>query len=298
MKKYSIIIPHYNNPRGLQRLLASIPDNDFIEIFIIDDNSTSGKEFCLSLQERAKVIFLDKNVGAGACRNIGLNYVSSKWILFADSDDYFTSDAFSYLDEFYSSNADIIFFSVDSFIEGTDIQSDRHILVNKLVYDLIKKNDQAIRYCSAVPWGKMINAKLVREKLIKFDEVICSNDVIFSLKVGHAAKNIKGSKKKVYVVTRNNCSLTSNKDKKSLLTRLSVTLRANSFLYNVGKRKYQISLIKILVCYKFYIPLNVIKDLLFNVITFRQKLFPKDSFSIILSGDFLKKLFRSFKNIN
>ena len=38
---YSIIIPHKNTPRLLERCLCSIPTWDEIQIIIIDDNSNS-----------------------------------------------------------------------------------------------------------------------------------------------------------------------------------------------------------------------------------------------------------------
>ncbi|MFS2459047.1 glycosyltransferase, partial [Phocaeicola vulgatus] len=42
---YSIIIPHKNTPRLLERCLYSIPTWDEIQIIIIDDNSNSVSVF-------------------------------------------------------------------------------------------------------------------------------------------------------------------------------------------------------------------------------------------------------------
>ncbi|NRR75759.1 hypothetical protein HRD57_10405 [Tetragenococcus halophilus] len=37
--KYSVIVPHKNNFNGLQRLVKSIPEDEKIQIVLIDDNS-------------------------------------------------------------------------------------------------------------------------------------------------------------------------------------------------------------------------------------------------------------------
>lgn len=39
MDKVSIIIPHKNSSKKLERLIKSIPHNSFFEVIVIDDNS-------------------------------------------------------------------------------------------------------------------------------------------------------------------------------------------------------------------------------------------------------------------
>ena len=41
MYNYSIIIPHYNSPNLLKRMLNSIPEREDIEIIVVDDCSKS-----------------------------------------------------------------------------------------------------------------------------------------------------------------------------------------------------------------------------------------------------------------
>ena len=40
--KYSIIIPHYNNPELLMRCLKSIPVSEDIQVIVVDDNSPNA----------------------------------------------------------------------------------------------------------------------------------------------------------------------------------------------------------------------------------------------------------------
>ena len=90
---FTIIIPHKNIPRLLERLIKSIPMRDDLEIIVVDDYSDSNfvdfvnfpgkdrKNFLLLLNEGEK--------GAGHARNFALPYAKGKWVLFADSDDYY-----------------------------------------------------------------------------------------------------------------------------------------------------------------------------------------------------------------
>lgn len=65
---YSIIIPHYNIPDLLQRLLDSIPQREDIEIIVVDDNSSSDvvdfNHFPGSDRNDVRIIF-DKKVAMG-----------------------------------------------------------------------------------------------------------------------------------------------------------------------------------------------------------------------------------------
>ena len=74
---YSIIIPHKNTPRLLERCLCSIPTWDEIQIIIIDDNSNSESvdfsHFPGNGRKNTEVLFTKEGKGAGYARNIGLS---------------------------------------------------------------------------------------------------------------------------------------------------------------------------------------------------------------------------------
>src|SRR5690554_3662855 len=113
----SIIIPHFNSPRLLEKLIASIPVREDIQIIVIDDNSTVDKEIYQRLVKNTSashhVLFLKNNSGkkgAGACRNIGLKWSTGHWVLFADADDYFVEGFYQKIKRFFNSEYDVIFF--------------------------------------------------------------------------------------------------------------------------------------------------------------------------------------------
>lgn len=237
MTEISIIIPHYNSEKKLMRLLKTIPESDKIEIIVVDDNSEK------ELNLKNKNIIVKRNLSnkrsAGTCRNIGLSIASGRWIIFADSDDFFLPNAFKIIKNHLNSKEDIIYFTPTSIIEGTKNESFRHLGYKKLIDNYMNLAlREEIRYLFYVPWSKMIKSTLIREHNIKFDEVLASNDVKFSVLIGHFAKEISCSKEKIYCVTENKSSLTKKKDKEHLNSRIKVALNTNLFLKKNKKRKY------------------------------------------------------------
>src|SRR5699024_11398178 len=93
MVQLSIIIPHYNSTFLLAKLLRSIPYNSAVQVIIIDDNSDEfyqSELYNLQLKNNVAIYTNESNTkGAGASRNIGLEKAVGKWLLFADSDDYY-----------------------------------------------------------------------------------------------------------------------------------------------------------------------------------------------------------------
>ncbi|WP_133150257.1 glycosyltransferase family 2 protein, partial [Vibrio breoganii] len=151
-----------------------------------------------------RVVFLENSTrkkGAGSCRNIALEQAKGDWILFADSDDVFIEDAFNIIDSYLlmaeDTSLDIVYFSPKSKNQN-GASSLRHLRYSNLVNDYIESGNDAIRYQFYVPWSKLIRAHLIKSNNIKFDEVIASNDVMFSALVGHFAKKIECTTDSIY----------------------------------------------------------------------------------------------------
>lgn len=90
----SIIVPVYNVGMYLERCLDSLVNQTQrdIEIICVDDGSTDNCATILAAyaeqDERIRVI-TQANAGLGAARNRGLDAVSSPYIMFCDSDDWY-----------------------------------------------------------------------------------------------------------------------------------------------------------------------------------------------------------------
>lgn len=93
MAEISIIVPVYNVEKYIRRCIDSLIAQTFksIEILLIDDGSTDNSgticdEYAL-IDDRIKVIH-KANGGVSSARNVGLDNVRGRFIMFCDPDDY------------------------------------------------------------------------------------------------------------------------------------------------------------------------------------------------------------------
>lgn len=236
----TLIIPHYNSVDLLEKLLLSIPHRKEIEVIVIDDKSTVGREAYDVLREDTRfsaIDFLDNKTerkGAGVCRNIGLNKAMGKWVLFADADDYFTDTMYDGVCRYFNDDVDVIFFKPTSIFVDTGKESDRHIRFCERLEHYTKeknlKNELELRYKLDVPWSKMINRSFLIQNRIVFEEVIASNDILFSAKVGFFMKKFLVSEETIYVATRSFGSLTGNRSEEVFHIRLGEKIKYYTFL--------------------------------------------------------------------
>lgn len=188
---YSIIIPHFNIPQLLGRCLRSIPEREDVQIIVVDDNSPGHENYMSIVPElkRANVEFYvtKDGLGAGHARNVGLSHAIGKWVLFSDSDDFFTENISELMDEYLNDEHDILFFNVKSCeCYNTEIE----YKIDKLKKYKETRNDIYLRVCYTEPWGKFIKHELIRNKNIKFQETKAHNDLLFAVKSGMEARNV------------------------------------------------------------------------------------------------------------
>ena len=85
-----------------------------------------------------------------------------------------------------------------------------------------------------------------------FDEIIASNDVMFSLKIASFAKKIKACKDILYVITLSRGSVTQIISKTHFNAKFKTALNANKFLCSIDMKRYQQSILYFLgKSYKF-----------------------------------------------
>ena len=254
MYNYTVIIPHKNCPDLLQRALDSIPENDDIQVIIVDDNSDESKvdfEKFPGLERKNTIVVFDKSgKGAGRARNIGLSKIdnNTKWVTFLDADDFYSKDAEAIFEKYKDNQNDIVYFLWDSVYSDTLEPSNRKRFYLKKISQ--SNNDKDIlKYKMYWPVGKFVSYKIVNENNIKFDEVIASNDAMFSVKVGHISKNIEVSDDTLYIVTESSNSLVKQVSFEVTNCRFNVAKNINNYLKVIGKSKYHVNLFGI--AYKF-----------------------------------------------
>ena len=215
---YSIITAHYNNPELLKEMLASIPHRSDIQLIVVDDNSFEDpEELKLRLGSevlgRIELYYNPTPVhGAGRCRNEGIRHAKGKWILFADSDDYLTDDAFDILDRYRDAQEDIIYFIPHALVLPEKTEGSRHKTYEKLIREYLddESAEDMVRYRLYAPWSKLMRRELLEKHHVRFDTCCWSEDVMFSVKAAYYADKISACEDTVYIVTQREGSLTSH----------------------------------------------------------------------------------------
>lgn len=246
-KKLSIIIPHYNTPDLLKRLLDSIvPEKrDDTEVIVVDDHSTRTEEYQETIRQFPEVMFYSNHPqkkNAGAARNTGLEKATGTWLLFADADDVFLPGWYGIVSEYFDQSYDIVYFSP----EGKRIINNMSetyrqkwkAIISGYLEDPSETNENILRYCFSVPWSKLISGNMVREKGIQFDEIQYGNDNLFSARCGAAAKTIHADQRNIYCSIKNPESLCSITSREIFTNRSKTQCRTYAFIRTqIGSRK-------------------------------------------------------------
>lgn len=274
MIDFSIIIPHKDSPCLLKRLLDSIPQRENIEIIIVDNSEKPLQAHDIDCEHKYKLLWANPSRYAGGARNEGLSVAIGKWVIFADADDYFTTQAFNSFELFKHSNADIVYFNCEAVYPETGERSNRADDYRNIIagYNSGNINKEYIRYNWPVPWSKMIKKTLIQDHNILFDEVIAANDAYFSLMAGFYANDIDVCNDSVYVVTVVKGSLSKRRDYSVIKSRFLVSLRSNEFLRNNDLKKYQHS-VMYLYLYSLKLGIGVFYEFSRLLLKYRQNLF-------------------------
>lgn len=239
MYNLTIIIPYYNSISKLNRLLDSIPPHEDIQTIIINDKSNIN----LDLYQKTKLrhndkVFLENKTakkGAGVCRNIGIEKAEGRWILFADSDDFFIKKFYEKASLYFNTNNEVVYFPPTSLDIMSGQPSNRHKSYQDLVLNYLENpsiyNENLLRYKYYVPWSKLISRDFIKAHDLKFDEVMVSNDVMFSTKVGFNLRSFAVDDNIIYCVTKDNeKSLTRNTSKEFFYIRIKKWLEYYKYL--------------------------------------------------------------------
>ena len=100
--KITVIVPVYNVEDYLQRCIGSLLGQSFrgFDVILIDDGSTdSSGKLCnsLALQHPFIKVLHKENGGLSDARNAAYPYITGKYVMFLDSDDFLTDNALELL---------------------------------------------------------------------------------------------------------------------------------------------------------------------------------------------------------
>lgn len=223
---YSIIIPHRNTPDLLRKCLDSIPVRSDVQVIVVDDNSDSGKvdfgNFPRWPGENYEYYLTKEGRGAGFARNVGMEHVRGKWILFADADDFFHPCLSDLMNKYVDSDADILFCKADSVNLSDGSHAHRADGYNSRAdVALMTGNFQPVLLYSC-PVNKFFCAELVKN--IRFNESPCGNDVVFMAKAASLGIKFQVDSSVMYCITVSGSSITSNRSLRNMEIRLQQDL--------------------------------------------------------------------------
>lgn len=247
MINYSIIIPHKNTPKLLQRCLDSIPQRGDIEVIVVDNNSSPDvvdfDHFPGCGRNDVLLVRDDESIGAGGARNTGLTYAQGKWVLFADADDYYERDYLSALDKYIDSDNDVIYFNYN--VKKKD-KNGYGIVNAKSKYDYTIDNFDidVLKYRLTVPWNKMIRKCIIDKYHILFEDCVVGNDVFFSYQIGALTKQVIYEEKRLYNYTLHKNSVTTKKKNNNdfYFAKLSHNFQGREFFKLIGHPEWGRSL--------------------------------------------------------
>lgn len=227
---FSIIIPVYKVELYLEECVESITQQSFknFEIILVDDGSPdSCPELCdrfAHLDSRIQVIH-KSNKGLSSARNSGMDLARGKYIVFLDSDDYYSRDDALMLmsNELEKSDADVLI-----------IKSQKYYTDKK---KMTKCNDESstsdiwgnsysnqLKYCvsrqlyDTCAWNKVFKRKLLEDTDLHFTEGIIAEDIDWAARLCLVAKSIAILKYPVHVYRKNReNSITSSLSMKNLI---------------------------------------------------------------------------------
>lgn len=239
---FTIIIPHKNIPKLLQRCIDSIPQREDLQIIIVDDNSSPSEVDFIHFpglnRPNCEVVFTKKGKGAGYAKNIALERADSKWVLFADADDYYSDKINVFLNKYKHTDYQTVYF-YNSCVDNETLEP---VEKDKIVHDLVVEGEKAgnmdcLRYKAYAPWTKMTQLSFIREFNLKYEEIPAANDSLFNVMLGHYATNYDIYKHDIYIRTIRSGSLFYSLKKDLLLSRIKCGYHVNSFLKKCGKEK-------------------------------------------------------------
>lgn len=196
-KKVSVIVPIYNTEKYLHQCIDSILGQtySYFELILVDDGSTDHsscicKEY-VEKDNRVKYIF-QRNQGAAAARNTGIDQCEGEFITFVDSDDWTDPDMLESMVKKIG-DSDILQVGNHVYTSAGDVLREDQIN-NKVCGDnegqeICKAVLEGKYPAGGVPWGKLYRKKLWEN--IKFPHIKRFEDVAILYRIFWNADSVK-----------------------------------------------------------------------------------------------------------
>lgn len=245
MVKVSVIVPVYNQEKYIERCMDSILAQSLqeIEVILVDDGSTDSTPDILRRYEQNDeriTVLHQQNQYAGVARNHGLKAAQGEYVIFWDSDDYFSLDALEALyNESKKYDADICVGEATKMdmYDGT-VKEKCYInwgrVPEKCPFNINDVPQYIFNIARNYPWNRLYKKSFLEQQNLQFSELKQSNDVSFVMKAFVVAEKITVIDQIiVYYQFRNPESLSGNALKKKE-NALKAHMEVKDFLIKSG----------------------------------------------------------------
>ena len=234
----SVVTPTHNSSKFISKLLDSLVDVTGLEIILVDDHSSDfeqlknvAKNHILS--ESIKILQNKGGRSAGTSRSLGLKAARGKWVIFADSDDYFSDDITDILNTYSKNKADVVLFRPKS-ISPKNLAPTSRIKYIQFCFDEYiqgKISKTTLSYRLTPVWSKLYKRSKINS--IKFRSTSVANDVFWSAKAAfYTRKNITvDTTRHLYNVVERPGSITRTKSRNIKRTSRRIVERISADLW-------------------------------------------------------------------
>ena len=266
MTKISVILPVYNSEDFIEKSVSSVLNQTFedFELIIVNDGSTDDTLNILTEFQDSRIKIINQtNSGPGAARNNGLKIAEGDYIMFLDSDDWFSPEALkTAYSEAVKFSTDLTFFQMINYDGERYYEND---WFNLSMFDESFENrvfapdetpssifDLSVGVCQ-----KIYNHDFLKRINAEFPEGIFFEDMPFFFYVYLKAQRISIVKKNLYFRRKHDESITHVVDEKFFDTVKAGQVLMDIFIENGWYDIYQFDLL----AYKINGPRFALRDL-------------------------------------
>ena len=237
--KFSVIMPVFNVEKYIRKSVDSVLNQTYqnIEVLLVDDGSTDNcPKICddyAELDSRVRVIH-KKNGGLSDARNFGIDDASGDYVVFLDSDDYWSSDTAleKAARKLEMEKSDVMLFFFKYLFEDennriTEYNSEfEKIEINMeskktQLTDLIKNNI----YISSA-WAKIIKRQLFKDNDLYFVKGVYSEDIEWSARLMMCAGSFSVLNESFYIYIQRGTSIAHSLRRKNIVDAKNNVMKA------------------------------------------------------------------------
>ncbi len=209
----SIIVPIYNTEKYLEECLKSIVTQSYpyLEIICVNDGSTDKSSEIIekfAKNDRRIVVINQENKGLSAARNVGTDKARGEYIMYVDADDFIEVNAVEVmLKNILTHKTDFVIESIWNYDDEKQMRVEREDRYFTLTWLGPNFNNRPIKTeellfklynLPVMAWGKLYNAKFLKESGVKFPEGLIYEDNLFFTELFFKAKTFSIDRRQLY----------------------------------------------------------------------------------------------------